>query len=254
MHNLNKFVKEDIIMRVGGEKLYYGTYQKLMENPEYKKAQEEILKRTLSEIDNMGKTQPNASAQTWAPEGGFLSILKTDTMDKNTLDAVKTVHKSDKKLLLLEYSEFHCPHCQKQAHDGVVPRLSEKYKDNLEEVFVPFTRDTDLAKRYLCLKDENPEKDRDIILKAFNGELSSDKDVEKVALELWLKKDKFAKCFAEKATEDKVVSGVKEGAGLFQVQGTPTTAIINTETGKYYLIEGAMPYEAFEEATTELLK
>ena len=92
------------------------------------------------------------------------------------------------------------------------------------------------------------------IAEGFKAEDFTDTSVVDIAKTIGLDAAKFTACYNDQATKDAVTASIQEGNSLFGINGTPGNIVLNRETGKYVVINGAYPVEKFETAVASLLK
>lgn len=66
--------------------------------------------------------------------------------------------------------------------------------------------------------------------------------------------EQIKQCAEAKTYEAKIQGNMAEGQDVFGVRGTPGNVILDTRTGRWILIPGAYPQEAFETAVKAFLE
>ena len=61
-------------------------------------------------------------------------------------------------------------------------------------------------------------------------------------------------CIDSKLYAPYIATTIQQASKLFNISGTPSTVMINMQTKEYTIIEGAWPYETFEEAYLKLIQ
>jgi predicted DsbA family dithiol-disulfide isomerase len=89
---------------------------------------------------------------------------------------------------------------------------------------------------------------------AFAAEEFTDTSVVDIAKKVGLDSAKFTSCYNDQATKDAVEASTKEGNSLFGINGTPGNVVLNRETGKYVVINGAYPFAKFDTEVANMLK
>lgn len=270
-YNLDNFIKNNEYIRVWGEKVYKEDLTKLLNSEENKIAQRETMKNSLEEIkwyfankakqgspvfqsDKPGANQADKpGANNENKKDSFFPYLREWSFKPDELSAFKERNwiKGD-EIVMLEYSDFNCKYCKKQNEEKIIEKVLSRYAWNsnpnqkrVRRIFKPYTQDTVSAKNVMCLIDANPEKIQDILDAGFKWHMNKTDEVKKT-INTHKLKNNIEECDLKK-TEDILNLAIQEWTGLFMVQWTPTTILLNPTTGKYYAVEGAMPLEAFIE-------
>lgn len=183
-----------------------------------------------------------------------LNTIKTKTSDtnlKSTIESVvaslepytATVEKEydGEKLVIVEYSDYQCPFCQR-AEDDAVAKIKENFGDAVEFEYKHFPLSfhpnaQKAAEASECARDQNKFWEYHAILFKNQQSLGVD-NLKKYAKDLGLDADTFNACLDnnEKATlvQAQMAEGQSKG-----VSGTPAFFIGES------MISGAQPYENF---------
>jgi protein-disulfide isomerase len=154
---------------------------------------------------------------------------------------------------IIEYSDFQCPYCKMFA-DETEPLIVENYVKTGKVYFVytPFgpsgnyigKESEDAANAAFCAADQNKFWEyKDTLFAHHTGENVGDFPVsrlESFAKDIGLDMTKYNTCFSESTFKPKLDEGFTDGNNA-GVGGTPSFVI----NGK--LIEGALPYENFQQ-------
>lgn len=160
------------------------------------------------------------------------------------------------RYVMIEYSDFECPFCQK-IHPDLV-RIYEEY-DNLAWVFrhLPLSfhpKAPKLGEGAECAGAQDPnafwefsdivfERMPDIELDEL-GEIAAEIDLNQSEFQSCLDSDRF-----KAAVEEDLASASQSG-----VQATPTVIFYDLETGETAAVEGALPYENIKQILDGLIE
>lgn len=160
-----------------------------------------------------------------------------------------TYIKGDKnaEYILIEYSDFLCPYCQRQHVDGTVNQLVAAYPTQIKSAFIPNTRGNPTSLKISAAAECAGEQGKfnEFVDTMFNSNPSI-AQIETVWATIGLNATTFKKCVDEDKYADKVNTKMQEGSSLFGVRGTPGNVILNTKTGEFVLIAGAYPIDEFK--------
>jgi protein-disulfide isomerase len=150
---------------------------------------------------------------------------------------------ADAPITIIEFSDYECPYCQKW-HIEVLPRLIEKYGDQMRLVYRDFplvgmhSNAAPAAEAANCAGDQDKYWEFQELL--FNGEMAlTRKTYEAYAQQLKLKTDEFNECLDDRRYQQEVEADYNY-AGKLGVQSTPTFFINGLA------VIGAQPFEVFE--------
>lgn len=181
-----------------------------------------------------------------------LYALFSEEKDKLNYDPALSWGKADAKIIFIEYSDFECPFCKKQALD-VVTALRKNHSEEILYVHrdFPISRihpnaiNAAIAAR--CAGKEN--KYWEMYEKLFEfqdfwrGADNPGKIYADLAIDLGLNIDIFLACQTDNATKAEVFADFNEGINA-GIRATPTIIIDND--GKKTTIEGILSYKDFE--------
>ncbi len=168
------------------------------------------------------------------------------------------------KIMLVEYSDLECPFCIRQFQDWIIKKLHEKYWDKINSIFKNYRwvahENSEIkalasmcawelwwSKAYADFYNKIYENTQSLNWSTFGRDKLSP-----LAQELWLNIEQFETCINSNKYVDLYNQNTVEWQ-KFWIRWTPGTLIINSETGKYSLIDWALPIEKFEEAIDKLL-
>ncbi len=245
-------------------------YQKVGDKETYEllnKAQQLQLKDQIEQIrsfvEQAEKKNPagadSGSTETGSADSKVLSQEEIQAIAKTAYyDGAETA-----KIAAVEYTDPECPFCIRQAKDAVLSKLLEKYPEQVKVAHkplkaVPHPGAEPKSLALLCVGKIAGAKAYNAMYAAMmeRSTMESVMPVDSIpglAKELKVDAKAFSSCYDAKETMGEYDANTTEG-NKYGVKGTPGTVIFNVETGKYKTIEGAYPYENFEQAVEELLK
>lgn len=250
---VKKSMEEIEAMKVWGAE-NYAKVKQIYSSDAFKKQQTQQIDAMLSQIwaaapSNTNTQQPSAA---W-------STLTQDQLAAVLEDAYVKGNKSA-SITLIEYSDFECPFCQRFHDAGTVDQVLKSYGDDVNVIFknFPLNNIHPLAQKAaewaLCVaKIKGSDAYYSYVDKVFDSKDASLESITKVALELGVSQPTLQQCMNDKTIAQRVEKELTEWNSLFGVTGTPATVVLNTKTGKWKLISGALPYASFEAAIKELM-
>ena len=159
-------------------------------------------------------------------------------------------------ILILEFADVNCSYCKRQIADTkIVQTLMEKFPRTIRTAFrhMPVLGSYEEAQIIECVGDQSASPDYyQFIEQAFAKADGNVETLYALAKELGKDSEMVRSCVKNETFMDKIESQRAEG-DRFEIWGTPSSVIINTRTGKYVVVAGAYPIEAFEEALKEVL-
>ncbi|MEI6426608.1 MAG: thioredoxin domain-containing protein [Candidatus Absconditabacteria bacterium] len=259
------FFKADAVwletLKSGGSE-NFNLVRQLYNSDAYKAQQKQTLEQVLSSFGSKGTTGGTAqeAAPTTAETPSEASTLSQDTI-KSILAGAHFQGKEDAKIVLVEYSDLLCPFCKRHYNDQTMEKVVQKYPNDVALVFknMPLPQLHPTAPKgaqglYCAGKLGGSDKYYAYMAEAFKAEEFTDTSVVDIAKGLGLNTTQFTACYNDQATKDAVDASVKEGNSLFGINGTPGNVVINRETGKYVVVNGAYPFEKFDTEVSALLK
>jgi len=165
----------------------------------------------------------------------------------------------DRKVFLLEYSDFQCPFCRRVQ--GTLDKLRKKYAKEVQFAYRHFPLDFHKEARYMaesveCARDQGKFWELQKILYASTDSISRG-DLYKYAKRAGVSNMRqFQTCLKERKYKDRVLNDLKEGMKL-GIRGTPTfifgTYDADTRTVHGELMSGAVSEEKFKEVFEKYL-
>jgi len=242
-------IEEIEAMKVWGDE-NYDILKSIYADPKFAEQQKTQLEAGLAQIQGAPAPTPSAQPSAAAPAATSISADEISTV----LDGIYAEWDTKAKFVLLEYSDFLCPFCQRQYTEGTVKELRENFPDDVYSAFVPNTRGNPSSLKIAvgaeCAGDEG--KFNEFIGGIFEVGPSVS-NMEKVAENIGLNIANYQACVDGDKYADKVNQKMAEGTNLFGVRGTPGNVLLNTETGEFILIAGAFPYTEFATKLQQLM-
>lgn len=262
------FFKADAVrleeMKSGGSE-NFALVKQLYQSDAYKAQQKQTLEQVLWSFNGQWDT---ANTNDAAPEGKTPTAgddSQASTLDQSTISKLLTdVHyqgKEDAKIVVLEYSDLLCPFCKRHYNDQTIENLVKNNPNDVALVFknMPLAQLHPTAPKgaqglYCAGKIGGSDKYYAYMAEAFKAEEFTDTNVVDMAKTVGLNESKFTSCYNDAATKSAVDASIQEGNSTFGINGTPGNVVLNRETGKYIVINGAYPLSKFEETLATLLK
>lgn len=196
-----------------------------------------------------------------AGDGGTAAPAEAKVLSPEEVQAIGTTAYYDgaegAKIAAVEYTDPECPFCIRQAKDGALSQLLEKYAGNIKVSHkplraVPHPGAEAKSVALLCVGKIAGAKAYNAMYQGMMDRSTMEKvmpvdDILGLVKELKVDEKAFAACADAKETVPEYDANTAEG-NKYGVKGTPGTIIFNVETGKYKTIEGAYPFSAFEAA------
>lgn len=195
-------------------------------------------------------TNDNApAAQPPTQEAGEVAPLVDD-------DHVRGDRKA--RILLIEYSDFQCPYCQR--FHPTAKQVLATYKNDLAWVYRHFPLDSihPLARNAAYAVECAYQQGKDEAFWQFADKLFEvtpaigEEELPKLATSVGLDENKLTECMKTDAAKERIerdlASGTKAG-----ITGTPGNILLDTKTKKTRLIPGAVPFESIKQSIDELL-
>lgn len=250
------FFKRDALwieeLKAGGSE-NYALVEKLYTSETYKSQQAQTLAQVLESMEG-GTPTENTDVATNEEK-----ILDQTTMDKLLKD---TLLKGDKnaRFIIFEYSDFLCPFCQRHHNDRTLQKVQEKYPNDVALIFknMPLVQLHPTAPMWAeaaeCAgKLWGNNAFYNFIDKAFTQSSFDNTVIESIAKEIGINSSKLIACVNDWEFTSKVDGILEEARTLFGINGTPGNVILDKETGKYVIINGAYPFESFDTEIQNLM-
>ncbi len=236
----------------------YAKVKQIYGSEAFRKQQTQQIDAMLSQIwaavpadQNTNNAQQPAAASATLSSDQLSAVLKDVYVEGN----------ESAPITLIEYSDFECPFCQRFHDAGTVDQILKSYGKDVNVVFKNFPLNSihplaqKAAEGALCVaKIKWADAYYSYVDKVFSSKDPSVAGITKVALELGISQSTLENCMSDEAIAQRVEKELTEWNTLFGVTGTPATVVLNTKTGKWKLISGALPFASFEAAIKELIK
>lgn len=162
----------------------------------------------------------------------------------------------DARFTIVEYTELHCPYCQRHSQAGTINSVIEQFPGEVNSVsrhFIIHGEDAlNLAAAMECVAELKPEVYHSTFEKAFDAYPVDMEGLISIASELGVNKTDLQSCVDEWKYTKAVEEMMSQASSLFGVNWTPGNVIIDRETGNYKLVSGAYPVDEFVNAINEL--
>ena len=191
----------------------------------------EYFANRIDSILNPGKANPAPAAPPPAPK--FVTF--------NDLDGKPSLGPKDAPITLVEFSDFHCPYCQKV--EPTLDQLMKNYPNKIQRVWRHYPLPMHQGSEHTheasqCAAEQG--KFWEYHDKLFASDSRDDATLLRLAAEIKLSKKKFGKCLTSGKYKDLIQKEISKGAEA-GVQGTPAI-FVNGQ-----LVAGAYPYEYFSQ-------
>lgn len=238
-------------LKAGGQE-NWSKLQTLYTSSTFQKKQGESIDAAISQMGwaaaqptNNNNTEEPKNTTTLTPEQ-VSWVLKDSYIDGN----------QDSDIVLIEYSDFECPFCQKHFENGTVESLLKS--KNIGHIFKQFPLNfhplaQKSAEGNICVGNAlKGDKYFSYIKETFKSKNATVDTITKIAVQLGMKEDAFKKCLDSNEAAAKVAADMQEWQTLFGVNGTPGNVLLNKKTWKFVVVSGAQPVSAFEQAITQI--
>lgn len=160
------------------------------------------------------------------------------------------------KITILEFADASCGYCKRQvAQDKTIDAVMAQYPDDVNMIFknFPIFNET-AAEAMACAEDYlTSENYHQYVIAVFWAEDASNVEaLASLAANYWADSATIAECVNNGTKADEVSATMNEWQS-FGITWTPSSVIINNESGEYELVPGAYPAETFIEAIQNLL-
>lgn len=202
-------------------------------------------------------TTTDTTTNTTTPDSSATSKQVSADQISSVLNWAHFYGNKDAKIVIIEYSDFLCPYCQKHYNDQTVETVVDQNPD-VALVFknfpLSFHETADLwAKGLYCAGQVGWEEAYyGYIPQAMSQSTFSAESILEIAKWLWLNEAEFTKCYEDPASANAVNASISEWQSVFGVTGTPGNIVLNRETWKFIEISGAYPISEFENAIKTL--
>lgn len=238
--------------KVGGQ-ANRNKLQKLYADPSFATTQWQNIDAALESMggsavadDNQNNPNDTVATANTLTEDQIAAVLKDVPLDGN----------KDSDVVFIEYTDFECPFCQSHFSNGTVATLmkDKNIASTIKQFPLPFHPNAQkAAEGNLCVLSLGDDKKFfEYVEKVFTSKDSSLANITAIAKDLGINEAKFTQCLESNEKAAQVANENKEGSSLFGVNGTPGNVLLNKKTGKYVVVSGAQPLNAFESAYEQI--
>lgn len=251
------FFKRDALwietLKAGGRE-NFTMVEKLYTSETYKNQQAQTLAQVLGTME--GETPSGTDAET--PSAA--TVLDQPTMDKLLKDTF-IKGKQDARFVIFEYSDLLCPFCQRHHNDKTLQKVQEKYPNDVALVLknMPLVQLHPTAPKWAeAVECAGKLGGSDAFFafadKGFTQSSFDDTVISTIAKEIGVNASKLTACVNNGEFKNKIDGIIEEARTLFNINGTPGNVILDRQTGKYVIINGAYPFEKFDTEVQNLMK
>ena len=228
--------------------------QNIYKTDAYKTSQAEAINATLDQIAAMNtETDTTVSDETWGTENGNTNEWSSDikAVVEDIVSSNPVRGDKDARYTILEYTELHCPYCQRHAQAGTINAVIEAFPGEVNSVsrhyIIHGQSALELAAAMECIAELKADVYYDAFEKAFEAYPVDMDWLKNIAVELGVDESDLDKCIDEWRYTKAVEDMMNQWAKLFGVSGTPGNVIIDRETWKFEVVPGAYPADTFIE-------
>ena len=160
------------------------------------------------------------------------------------------------RITILEFADASCGFCKRQiGQDKTVDNVMAQYPNDVNVIFknFPIFNET-AAEAMACAEDYlSPESYHEYVIAVFSADDATSVDaLANLAANYGADASTITSCVNNWQKASEVSATMTEGQS-FGITGTPSSVIINNESGKFWLVPGAYPAETFVETIEWLL-
>ncbi len=245
------FFKKDALwletLKAGGKE-NFALIEKLYNNDSFKEQQTKSLEEAIWSMGWETNTEPSS-----------LQILDETTIEKLFKDTYIKGNENA-RFVIFEYSDLLCPFCQRHHNDRTLQKVQEKYPNDVALIFknMPLVQLHPTAPLWAeaveCAgKIWGSDDFYAFIDKAFTQNTFNEEVITTIAKEIWTSSSKINACVNWWEFKSKIDWILEEARTLFGINGTPGNVILDKETGKYVIVNGAYPFEKFDTEVQNLM-
>lgn len=160
------------------------------------------------------------------------------------------------KITILEFADASCGYCKRQiAQDKTVDVVMAQYPNDVNVIFKNFPIFNETAAQAMaCAEDYlSPENYHEYVIAVFWADDATSVDaLANLAANYGADATAIANCVNNGEKAEEVSATMSEGQS-FGISGTPSSVIINNESGEFSLVPGAYPAETFIETIESFL-
>lgn len=248
------------ILKAGGQE-NFDKMNNLYASADFVKYMTEQTDQSIQSFGDMLGNSDTTAPDTTNPDTTTAeNTSKTISADQvaTVLDGAIYYGDPEAKIVILEYSDFMCPYCQRHYTDQTIEKVVDANPNvalSFRNFPLSFHETSDLGSRglYCVGKLWDTEAYYAYIADAMKAGSFSKDSVVTLWTKVGIAKDKMTECYDDTASAAAVNASITEWQTIFGVTGTPGNIILNRETGKFIEISGAYPKESFDSAVAQLL-
>lgn len=208
----------------------------------------------VEEDNTVEDTEENTEESTW-PEFGSEWTLSADDIAKLKVNGL-AYGPENAKITILEFADASCGYCRRQiGQDQTVDAVMAQYPNDVNVIFKNFPIFNETAAQAMACSEDylSPENYHQYVIAVFQSDDATSVDsLANLAANYGADATTIANCVNNGDKADEVKSTMSEGQS-FGINGTPSSVIINNESGQFSLIPGAYPVETFVETISSFL-
>ena len=221
--------------------------EKIYESDYYISQQTQAIEATLQQFKQESEIADSTSSYTDAD----IADIVEDILATSTINGDK-----DARFTILEYTELLCPYCQRQALNGTVQSVLDKYPGEVNSVirhYIIHGEDAlNLAAGIECIGEINPDLYYDAIHKAFEAYPANMDILMNIATSLGVKEADLQTCIDNGAHKQSVEDMMNQWYQVFGIRGTPWYIVIDRESGKHQTFPWTYPADELIKAVESL--
>lgn len=160
------------------------------------------------------------------------------------------------KITILEFADASCGFCKRQVwQDQTIDNVMAQYPNDVNMMFKNMPIFNEIAAQAMACSENylSAESYHQFVVAVFQMDDATNVDeLAALAANYGADASTISNCVNNWEKADEVATTMEEWQA-FGINGTPSSVIINNESGKYTLIPGAYPVESFVEAIEGLL-
>lgn len=160
------------------------------------------------------------------------------------------------KITILEFADASCGYCKRQVgQDKTVDNVMAQYPNDVNVIFKNFPIFNETAAQAMACSEDylTPENYHAYVVAVFQADDATSVDaLANLAANYGADTTTIANCVNNGEKAEEVSATMSEGQS-FGISGTPSSVIINNESGEFSLIPGAYPAETFIETIASFL-
>jgi len=160
------------------------------------------------------------------------------------------------RITILEFADASCGYCKRQVgQDKTVDNVMAQYPNDVNVIFKNFPIFNETAAQAMACSEDylTPENYHAYVVAVFQAEDATSVDaLANLAANYGADATTIANCVNNGEKAEEVSATMSEGQA-FGISGTPSSVVIDNESGKFTLIPGAYPVETFVEEIASFL-